>query len=201
MGQKTNRKGNSGSRLPGRAAVMRTSLIISLSFHVCVLLVIQKTFPVNWISKPLRTYHVELLREPVDLLDDEEPARTDFTRIRSEHKTSPEQTEDTISLNTKDERYSSYARIIKKKLMRHWTYPREAWENLIEGNVLVLFTLNREGHLKDIRILQPSSSDILDQEAARAIRAAVPFPPFPGSVTVVRLNIKANFAYKLTPRR
>ena len=177
---------------------MRISLIVSLLFHVCILLGIQEAFPINWVIKPLRTYRVELIRPPMEALDDEKTSGADLARIKSQKKTPPEKTEDTISLDTKDERYISYARVIKEKLMRHWTYPRQAWEKLIEGKVLVLFTLNRQGHLREIKLLQPSAYDILNGETTRVIRAAAPFPPFPGAVTVTRLNIKANFAYRLT---
>lgn len=201
MAPETNKIRNSDPRFAGSGVTMRISLIISLLFHVCLLLAIQKAMPTNWITKPLRTYHVELLRPPVDPLADEETTGTDLAGAKILEKTLPEETDDTISLDTKDKRYRSYARMIKEKLMRHWRYPRQARENLIEGKVLVLFSLNRQGRLKDIKILQPSAFDILDEEAVRAIRAAATFPPFPASVTVARLNIKANFAYRLTTQR
>ena len=180
---------------------MRISLIVSVLFHVCVLMVVQKAFPINWAMEPLRTYHVELLRPPVDPLDDEERAGADLAKIKPEEETPPEETEDTISLDTKNKKYSSYAAVIKARLMQHWEYPREAWENLIEGKVLVLFTLNRQGQLKELKILRPSVHAILDDETERTIRSAAPFPPFPGSVTVARLHIKADFAYMLSAHK
>ncbi|MDY6973929.1 MAG: energy transducer TonB [Thermodesulfobacteriota bacterium] len=192
------------NRVPGIAgtgAIMRISLIISLILHLCMLLMIQKAMPTSWITKPLRTYNIELLRPPVNPLADEEITGSDFVDPKALGKPWQDETGDTISLDTRDERYMSYARIIKERLMSHWRYPRQAWENLIEGRVLVLFSLNRHGRLKDVRVLQPSACEILDQEALRSIRSAAPFPPFPSSVTVARLNIKANFAYKLTAQR
>ncbi len=187
--------------LPPRGKVMKICLVISLLIHFSMLLGIQKAFPINWFPEPLRTYHVELIRPPMDPLNDEEASGTDLAKIKPDENKSPEKVEDTISLDTKDKRYVSYAKVVKERLMLFWEYPREAKENLIEGKVLVLFTLNREGHLKDIKILPPSSYEILDKETLRTIRTASPFPPFPGSVTVKRLNIKASFAYRLTSRR
>jgi TonB family protein len=201
MAQGTNTKGNNSPILPKRGRVMKTCLVVSLLLHACMLLGIQKAFPVNWFPEPLRTYHVELLRPPVDPLEDDEEGSTDLAKLKAEEKTPPEKAEDTISLDTKDERYISYARIIKEELMRHWKYPHAAKENLIEGQVLVLFTLNRQGKLRDIKILNTSSYPVLDNETLRAIRTAAPFPPFPGSVMVKRLNIKAAFAYRLTSGR
>jgi TonB family protein len=126
---------------------------------------------------------------------------TDLSRLITEETPPPEQAEDTISLDTEDKRYSSYASAIKEKLLGQWQYPPQATENLIEGDVLVLFTLDRQGGLLDVQVIQPSSYGILDEETLRTVRSAAPFPPFPGSVTVKRLHIKANFAYRLTSRR
>jgi TonB family protein len=197
MARITKRKANRAYTILNGRMVMRISLIVSLLFHVCILIVAQKAFPITWVAEPLRTYHVELLRPPMDPLDDEDTTGADLAKINPEEKTLPEETEDTISLDTKDKKYTSYAKVIKARLMQHWKYPREAWENLIEGKVLVVFSLNRQGYLKEIKIIKPSGYDILNKEAERAIRSAAPFPPFPGSVTVARLNINADFAYKL----
>ena len=183
---------------PNNVMIIRISLMASLLFHICILMIVQKAFPINWFPEPLRTYHVELLRPPMDTVDNEEIADADLAKINPDKRASPEESEDTISLDTKDKRYTSYSKLIKARLMQHWNYPKEAWENLIEGKVLVRFSLNRQGHLKEIKILNPSSYEILNLEAERAIRSAAPFPPFPGSVKVARLNIKADFAYKLS---
>jgi len=201
MAPETSTRGNDVPILAQRGKVMKICLAVSLLIHLSMLLGIQKAFPINWLPEPLRTYHVELIRPPIDPLNDEEAAGTDFAKIKPEEKEPPEKAEDTISLDTKDKRYVSYAKVIKERLMRYWEYPIEAKENLIEGKVLILFTLNTQGHLKDIKILHPSSYEILDKETLRTIRTASPFPPFPGSVTVKRLNIKANCAYRLTSRR
>jgi len=198
MAQETNSEGNRVPITISSAPIMKTSLVVSLVIHLLILAGLQKAFPVEWVAKPLQTYHVELLRPPLDPLEEDKKAASELVKIKPEKNTSPEDTEDTISLETKDKRYSSYAKIIKSRLMQHWKYPHEAWENLIEGEVLVLFSLNRQGHLKDINILHPSHYAVLDDETTRTIRASAPFPPFPGSVTVKKLNIKANFAYRLT---
>ncbi|MFH1293024.1 MAG: energy transducer TonB, partial [Pseudomonadota bacterium] len=172
-------KKNRAYTLPSGRVIIRISMIVSLLFHVFILIIAQKAFPINWFPEPLRTYHVELLRPPVDPFDDKETADADLAKIKADEKAQPVEAEDTISLDTKDKRYTSYAIAIKARLIKHWEYPREARENLIEGKVLIVFSLNRQGHLKEIRILQPSGYDILNKEAERAIRSAAPFPPFP----------------------
>ncbi len=198
MAQETSTEGGIAPVTLKTAPIMKSTLPVSLLVHLIILVGLQKAFPVEWVAKPLKTYHVELLRPPLDPLEDINSAATELAKIKPEQSTLPEETEDTISLETKDKRYRSYAKSIKARLTQHWQYPHEAWENLIEGDVLIIFSLDRQGHLKGLNILQPSQHDILDTETTRTIRDAAPFPPFPGSVIVKKLNIKANFAYRLT---
>jgi len=201
MGQKTKRTENNISKSPYRGAIFRITLIISLLLHGVVVLAIQEAFPVNWFSSPMRTYYVELLRPPVDPLINPDAAGADLAATKAPEKKPAQETEDTISLETKDQKYIPYVKIIKERLMRHWKYPREAWENLIEGELLVIFRLDRQGRLLDVDILRSSDFNVLDAEAVRTIQAAAPFPSFPSSVTVTRLNIKASFAYRFTTSR
>jgi len=181
-----------------RKAIMRVSLGVSLLCHVGLVVAFQKAFPFHWDFEPIRSYRVELIRPPVDPSATGNAGGADLEKIRPIPKTAPEDTEDTISLDTRDKRYISYAKVIKSVLMRQWNYPMEARENLIEGKLIVLFTLKRSGQLQDLKTLEPSGYDILDQEAQRAVRSAAPFPPFPPSVNVARLHIKARFDYRLT---
>ncbi len=181
-----------------RKAMMRISLGVSLLCHVGLVLAFQKAFPFHWAFEPIRSYRVELIRPPVDPSATDATGGADLAKIRPIPETAPEDTEDTISLDTRDKRYSSYAKVIKSVLMRQWKYPLEARENLVEGKLMVLFTLLRSGQLQDLKTLEPSGYDILDREAQRAVRSAAPFPPFPPSVTVAKLHVKARFDYRLT---
>jgi TonB family protein len=174
---------------------MRITFIISFIFHAVLIFGLQQVIDINWFAEPLPVFHVELLRPPVDALDDKSLAGADLERKKN--KKDEEKSEDTISLDTKDKRYISYAKVIKERLQQNWQYPVKAKEDLIEGQVLVIFSLDRDGNLIGIRIMQPSQFDILNEETERVVKISAPFPSFPGSVTVKRLNIKANFTYRL----
>ena len=181
--------------------VMRISLILSLCFHVLIFLVFQKAFPLDWAVEELRTYSVELIRPPVEDINPDEISETDGAQTKPEQRAGPEDSQDTISLDTRDKRYAPYAKIIKEKILRHWRYPEEAMENLLEGKLLVIFSLVSEGNMTKAQIINTSGHQILDTEATRAIEAASPFPPFPEHITLNRLNIKASFVYRLTTRK
>ncbi|RLB79839.1 MAG: hypothetical protein DRH15_08350 [Deltaproteobacteria bacterium] len=179
-----------------KQGIMRLCLIASLTFHVIVLVVVNRAFPIKWAMKPLRIYHVELIRPPVKDMDLDKDVQG-LARLKDTNSKPVIHGEDTISLDTTDKRYVSYAKVIKEALLAQWKYPQEAKENLVEGQTFLVFTLSRDGTLLDLRLLGSSGYKILDEEAMRAVRAAAPFPAFPGSVTVARLHIKANFDYRL----
>ena len=109
---------------------MRITLIISFIFHAVLIFGLQHTLHINWFAEPLPVFHVELLRLPVDSLDDKSLAGADLERKEIEKE---EKSEDTISLDTKDKRYVSYAKIIKERLQQNWQYPVQAKEDLIEA--------------------------------------------------------------------
>ena len=184
---------------------MKISMVFSLLFHVCMLMIGQKAFPTNLSPKHFRIHPVEFMQAETAPIQDskeaEETPKTDLDNIESQKGIIPEKSEDTISLDTDNEKYVSYAAAIKEMISRNWKYPGEALKNLMEGNVRVLFSLNRQGHLTNIIIIKQSSFDILDKETLRTIRASAPFPPFPEHLSVTRLNIRADFAYRLTARR
>jgi TonB family protein len=188
----------SDSSRSGSRTVIRISVLVSLLLHALLLFTFRNAFSSYWAREDLRTYNVELIRPPIEDMDNEEKADADVAKAKQEDKPPPSQeSQETISLDTTDRRYVDYARIIKERILAQWKYPKEARENLVEGKLLVLFSLNKQGNMTEIKVTESSGHDILDREAARAISSASPFPPFPEHVTVSRLNIKASFDYRI----
>ncbi len=198
MDQKTINETNGPSLIPHTAPVMKRTLVVSIFLHVFFLFGLQETFDIQWIPKPLKTYRVELIRPPIDPVEGIKRPKTAVTRSKSIKESKQAETTETISLDTKDKRYVSYVKLIESRLATNWDYPRPAWENLMEGDVFILFTVDRQGRLNNIRILESSPYEILNQETQRTIRVSAPFPPFPDTITVDKLNIKAKFQYRLT---
>ena len=180
---------------------IKVCLIVSFLFHAVTILAFHDTFNLNWTVEKPRAYKVDLIRAPVEDLDPDETPGADISRTKEESEPPPTLEQDTISLDTKDKRYVSYARLIKGRIGSQWGYPSAARDRLIEGQLLLLFSLVKEGEVIEINLLDPSGYAVLDEEAVRAIRAAAPFPPFPDHVTVKRLNIQASFDYRLTDKK
>ena len=185
----------------GFGTTIKVCLIVSFLFHVVTILAFHDAFHLNWMVEKPRTYKVDLIRAPVDDLDPDDTPGVDISETKEESGPPPTLDEDTISLDTKDKRYVSYARLIKGRIGSQWRYPSAARDRLIEGQLMLLFSLVKEGEVIEIKLLDPSGYKVLDEEAIRAVRAAAPFPPFPDHVTVKRLNIQASFDYRMTSKR
>jgi TonB family protein len=181
----------------GPAFIMKASLGASFLLHTVILLSFQKAFPF-WNTSELRTYNIEIIRPPTEGLDKADGQGSTVKGLDKEDEAASKDSQDTISLDTKDQRYISYAGLIKKAIMKNWDYPDEAKLALAEGKVQAVFSLLRNGSMAQIKIELGSGHEILDKEVLRAIKASQPFPSFPASIKVARLNIKAQFDYRLS---
>ncbi len=104
--------------------------------------------------------------------------------------------ERTVSLDSHDSRYASCRLGVKRRIEGVWGYPPDA--RGLAGDLLVTFTILRDGRLKNLQLAETSGIAPLDEEAIRAIREAAPFAPFPERMKFERLNIRAAFYYNAT---
>jgi protein TonB len=100
-----------------------------------------------------------------------------------------------ISLNTKDPLYVSYFNKIKQTIEQHWEYPEMALRYGLQGRLALEFTINGGGQLEGLRLIRSSGSQLLDEEALRAVKAAAPFPPIPSWIKPIPLLISASMEY------
>jgi len=100
-----------------------------------------------------------------------------------------------ISLNTKDPLYVSYFNKVKQTIEQHWEYPEMALRYGLQGRLALEFTINGGGQLEGLRLIRTSGSQLLDEEALRAIKAAAPFPPIPAWIKPIPLLISASMEY------
>jgi len=100
-----------------------------------------------------------------------------------------------ISLNSKDPVYVTYFTKIKQMIESHWEYPELALRYGLQGRLALEFTIGSNGQLERLRIVRSSGSQLLDDEALRAIKAAAPFPPIPPWIKPNPLSISAAMEY------
>ena len=80
----------------------------------------------------------------------------------------------------------------RKKVERigNLNYPDDARRQQIYGSLRLLVSINRDGTLYEVQVLESSGQRLLDQAALRIVRLAAPFAPFTGDLADVdRLEI------------
>jgi len=103
--------------------------------------------------------------------------------------------EEPISLDTKEAKYVSYFSRIKHQIQRVWTYPSQAAQRGVNGQLTLKFQISRDGNLLSVRLINKSGFEILDIAAIKAVKEAAPYYPFPITISKKKLSILATFIY------
>lgn len=80
----------------------------------------------------------------------------------------------------------------RKKIERigNLNYPDEARRKQIYGSLRMMVSINRDGSLFEVLVLESSGQPLLDQAAQKIVRLAAPFAPFTGDLADIdRLEI------------
>ena len=186
------------NNLLAASSIIKVALAVSLFSHLVFIIVSQLFIPELWKTTELKAYKVELIRDAIDDIPVEKLEELEKENSLKKLKESDKDSEETISLDTKDKRYISYTRLIKSRLSSYWGYPKKAKDQFMEGKSHAIFSLSRDGRLISVSITGSSGYEILDQECIDTITRSAPFPPFPDSITAGRLNINVSFKYQLT---
>ena len=104
-----------------------------------------------------------------------------------------------ISLDTTESRYASYFARIKRQIELAWNYPNEAQRKGITGELTLRFQISRDGNLMNVRLINSSGYNVLDEAALQAVKSAAPYYPFPVTIDRETLPILANFIYSPRP--
>jgi protein TonB len=94
--------------------------------------------------------------------------------------------------STMRDKGAGYKEEWRKKVERvgNLNYPGEARSRGIYGSLRLLVSINRDGTLYEVQLLESSGQTVLDQAALRIVRLAAPFSPFTGDLADVdRLEI------------
>lgn len=104
-------------------------------------------------------------------------------------------TDGPVRLDTTDPQYLTYFSSIKRAIEIVWQYPELALRYGLQGRLLLEFSILGNGDLESARIVRSSGSNLLDEEALRAVKAAAPFGPIPPWIGRNRIDIVASFEY------
>lgn len=84
------------------------------------------------------------------------------------------------SVSAKAHYEAAYIEAFRRKVEATGTrhFPRRALDSNIFGGVRLMVALRRDGGIEEIKVLQSSGHDFLDQAAVQSVRLAAPFEPF-----------------------
>lgn len=105
-----------------------------------------------------------------------------------------------LSLNTIDTRYAEYMLSFKRRVELFWSYPTASVARAEQGRLKIDFTIDKDGTIKNIKLIKSSNYPALDDAAITALRLASPFQALPKNFDLNKIDINANFEYNLIYR-
>jgi len=97
-----------------------------------------------------------------------------------------------LALATFERTYDRYLTRVRQKVDPLWEFPRELAVRMEQGDVLVGFTIRKDGSVSDVRVLKGSGFDKFDKNVLAAIKKAAPFDPLPETLGAA-LRVTAPF--------
>jgi protein TonB len=82
-------------------------------------------------------------------------------------------------------------------LERNKRYPGAAQSRHQQGTAQVFFSLDRQGHVIDSRVVRSSGASALNEEALALLRRAQPFPPLPPKLPGPRVDLNVPIRFNL----
>jgi len=102
-----------------------------------------------------------------------------------------------VDLGSSDVKYAAYLSGVKQKILRIWKYPEAAYKMEEEGVVVVKMSIDANGRLSQVALMNSSGFIHLDSSTLDVARAAGPFQPLPRQYDLSRLHIIASFNYRI----
>jgi protein TonB len=92
---------------------------------------------------------------------------------------------------------AEYKAMLRQAIERNKGYPRRAVRMRQEGEVVVGFTIRRNGDIESLRIVEGSGSGLLDTAARRAVKKISGQLPFPEKLQRERWDFTIPIKYTL----
>lgn len=88
-----------------------------------------------------------------------------------------------------------YLQKIQERITQNWSPPEGIIGRNKQMNLLVYFSINRQGKISSVMIEEPSGSTVLDQSAIRAVQLSDPLLPIPAVIKEDILKVHFKFTY------
>jgi protein TonB len=105
---------------------------------------------------------------------------------------------DRVDMNTTSFKYISYFSGLRKQIELVWIYPAEAIQRGLQGAVQLEMTIEKDGRVSKVKLVESSGFQTLDDNMLRTIKSASPFAPLPKAWGKERLVVTGSFHYILS---
>jgi protein TonB len=98
----------------------------------------------------------------------------------------------------REDAISRYLAVIRGLIDQRKEYPYQARRQEQEGTILIRFTVTRQGTLAGEPELEKKSRyERLNASAIKAVKNAVPYPPFPGEISEAEMSFQVAVSFSL----
>ena len=104
---------------------------------------------------------------------------------------------DTVWMDTQQDLLISFMRRFRNNIYGVWNYPESARRQNQQGSCLLRITVDRDGNITDVKLMESSGYRVLDDEAMRAVRQGATYGPLPRAYPNKYLHIMALFNYQM----
>jgi protein TonB len=105
---------------------------------------------------------------------------------------------DTVWMDSQQDLLHSFMKRFRDNIYLVWNYPVAAAQRNQQGTCLLRITVDRQGNIADVQLLESSGHRALDEEAIRAVRQGATYGPLPRAYPNEDLKIMAFFQYRLS---
>lgn len=105
--------------------------------------------------------------------------------------------DNSITFDTREFKYETYMRRLKDRIEGIWHYPADAATRGIYGDLLIRFTIQKNGRLSDVELVRTSGHRSLDQAAMQALKEGEPYWPLPDEWGKDALTVTGHFVYSI----
>ena len=101
------------------------------------------------------------------------------------------------ALTPKEYRFLLYNRRLKERIESIWHYPPDAAAQGIYGDLIIRFTIKKDGQIGAVELVRTSGHKNLDDAAIEALREGAPYWPLPEEWGMEGYTIEGHFVYSL----
>lgn len=103
----------------------------------------------------------------------------------------------TFTFDVSEYKFLVYNRRLKERIESIWVYPPTAASRGIYGDLLIKFTIKKNGNLGEIELVRTSGHKELDDAAIKALKDGAPYWPLPDEWEMDSYTILGHFVYTI----